>query len=71
MFYPHSRKGSRDLYDAGCRSVEDLRKPEFHDKLTPTQKFGLLHAENIRMPVTRTEAELVTVRAMSFTLRRP
>ncbi|OCH92627.1 Nucleotidyltransferase [Obba rivulosa] len=47
------------LVDAGCFSLEQLRQPEFYDKLSSSMKVGLDFVDHLDHPVTREQAEAV------------
>ncbi|KAF9220891.1 hypothetical protein BS17DRAFT_820090 [Gyrodon lividus] len=47
------------LYDAGCRSVADLRKPEFFEMLSPTQQISVRYMDKLERPVTPEQASTV------------
>jgi len=46
---------------AGCMTLADMHKPEYHSTLTEAQKIGLRFVDQIPEPVTREQAETVLV----------
>ncbi|KAH7927820.1 Nucleotidyltransferase [Leucogyrophana mollusca] len=53
-------KTAKDLLEAGCISVSNMREPKYTKLLSPSQKIGLRFFEDFERPVTRDEAELVS-----------
>ena len=56
---------ARALYAAGCRSLDDLKKPEFVSKLTASSRTSLEFVGDLERPVTRNQAEKARVSARS------
>lgn len=49
------------LYESGCRSLEDLRKPEYHKNLSSPVKVALDYVDHLGERTTRAEVEAVMV----------
>ncbi|KIJ17629.1 hypothetical protein PAXINDRAFT_129848 [Paxillus involutus ATCC 200175] len=47
------------LYRAGCRSIADLKKPEFFELLSPVQRISVQYLEHLECPVTSEQASTV------------
>lgn len=54
------------LFNAGCRSIADMRKPEYHSSLTSAQQIGLRFIDQIPKPITREQAETILVNNHTF-----
>ncbi|KAA1469671.1 Nucleotidyltransferase [Dentipellis sp. KUC8613] len=50
---------ARQLYEAGCTSLAQLREPRFFEMLLPHQRINFLYAEHLEKPLTRAEAESI------------
>ncbi|KAF8843370.1 hypothetical protein BDN67DRAFT_1066966 [Paxillus ammoniavirescens] len=44
------------LYRAGCRSIADLKKPEFFELLSPIQRISVQYLEHLERPMTSKQA---------------
>lgn len=49
------------LYESGCRSLEDLRKPEYQKSLSSPVKVALDYVDHLGERITRAEVEAVMV----------
>lgn len=61
QFRARSAARSKDLVASGCRTIEDLWKPQHFVTLTPPQQIGLKYHDQLRQPVEREEIELIAV----------
>ncbi|TFK70959.1 Nucleotidyltransferase [Pluteus cervinus] len=50
---------ARNLVEAGCKTVEDLQKPEFQRMLSSSQRIAALYEGHLRQSVSREESEAV------------
>lgn len=50
------------LYDAGCRSLQDLREPKFFDMLSRPQQIYTRYLIGLNPPMTHEQALTVCVR---------
>lgn len=53
---------AKDLIEAGCTSIADMKKPKYFDTLTPQQQIGVRYHEHLERPVERCHAEQLIVR---------
>lgn len=53
---------SKELYDAGCDSVQKLELKKYKEMLSPTAKIGLKYQKFAESPVPRENAERLVVR---------
>lgn len=61
MYFHLRSVTAQKLYDAGCRSLEDLRKPEHSKRLSSTMRVGLDYVGHLDERATRVEIEAVMV----------